>query len=328
MKPTRLTAVLKSLLSQRWPAFVWGPPGIGKSSIIRAVAGEAKLPVVDLRAALLDPTDLRGIPAIVDGMAHWCPPSFMPKPTDKPGVLFLDEINAAPPMVQASLYQLVLDRRIGEYELPDGWWIVAAGNRASDRAVTFRLSSALANRFIHLDLEPDASDWREWATERRLSPLVTAFIGLRPTLLASTPSTAPAYPTPRSWEMLSDVLAQFESPEKCVDLIPGIVGEGAAIEFTNYAKRTISEAELLKIVANPSTEPIPLELDRLFVLTSWLAFHCKDETVYEAAATLVNRLPPEFGVVLLRDTLKARPSFISHPGYRTFVSNHADLIRR
>ena len=127
MKPSRLKSVLSSLLKQRWPAFVWGPPGVGKSSIVREVASEASLDVLDLRAALLDPTDLRGIPAIEKGRAVWCPPSFLPKPGDRPGVLFLDEINAAPPLVQASLYQLVLDRRVGEYVLPDGWWIVAAG---------------------------------------------------------------------------------------------------------------------------------------------------------------------------------------------------------
>ena len=150
MKPSRLHNVLTSLMQQRWPAFIWGPPGIGKSSIVRDIAEKASLPVIDLRASLLDPTDLRGIPSISNGLATWCPPAFLPRPNQAPGLLFLDEINAAPPLVQASLYQLVLDRRIGEYELPPGWWIVAAGNRQQDRAVTFRMSSALVNRFIHL----------------------------------------------------------------------------------------------------------------------------------------------------------------------------------
>ena len=135
MKPSRLATVLSSMLGQRWPAFVWGPPGIGKSSIVHSVARQAGMSVIDLRASLLDPTDLRGIPAIVDGRAVWCPPAFLPKEGESPGVLFLDEINAAPPLVQASLYQLVLDRRVGEYVLPAGWWIVAAGNRQKDRAV-------------------------------------------------------------------------------------------------------------------------------------------------------------------------------------------------
>jgi hypothetical protein len=129
MKPSRLTTVLSSMLGQRWPAFIWGPPGVGKSAIVHSIASAAKLPVVDLRASLLDPTDLRGIPAIVDKQAVWCPPAFLPKESSAPGILFLDEINAAPPLVQASLYQLVLDRRVGEYVLPDGLLLQAIGSK-------------------------------------------------------------------------------------------------------------------------------------------------------------------------------------------------------
>lgn len=159
MKASRLTTVLENLLDQPWAAFIWGAPGIGKSSIVRQIAERRRMPLIDIRASLLDPTDLRGIPIIQDGTAVWCPPSFLPKKSDKPGILFLDEINAAPPLVQAALYQLILDRRVGEYELPEGWRIIAAGNRREDKAVTFRLSSALANRFIHLNLEVDPDDW-------------------------------------------------------------------------------------------------------------------------------------------------------------------------
>lgn len=161
MKASRLTSVLNDLMSQPWAVFIWGAPGIGKSSIVRQIAEAKNLPIVDLRASLLDPTDLRGIPMIRNETSVWCPPSFLPKPSDKPGILFLDEINAAPPLVQAALYQLILDCRVGEYVLPDGWKIIAAGNRREDKAVTFRLSSALANRFIHLTLDVDADDWHD-----------------------------------------------------------------------------------------------------------------------------------------------------------------------
>ena len=192
MKPSRLDTVLSSMLGQRWPAFIWGPPGIGKSAIVHAVASKAGMEVIDLRASLLDPTDLRGIPAIIDQKAVWCPPGFLPQSQSKPGVLFLDEINAAPPMVQASLYQLVLDRKVGEYVLPEGWWIVAAGNRQKDRAITFRMSSALSNRFVHLELDVDVSDWRAWALKHGIYPMVVAFIGYKPALLREDPSESPA----------------------------------------------------------------------------------------------------------------------------------------
>ncbi len=328
MKPTRLTSVLESLLTQRWPAFIWGPPGVGKSSVVQQIAARKGLPVVDLRASLLDPTDLRGIPSIDNGRAVWCPPAFLPDASQPPGVLFLDEINAAPPLVQASLYQLVLDRRVGEYVLPPGWWIVAAGNRQQDRAVTFRMSSALANRFVHLDMETDVDEWRAWALARRIDPLVLSFIGVRPALLLGEPGETQAYPTPRSWEMASDVMSAMGGPKEAGDVLPGVVGQGAAVEFAAFVKRALNEKALRAVVDDPTQATLPTDLDGIYMLTSWLAFHAAQEDVSVASAVLLSRLPPEFGVVLARDMVKARPAFMKEAGYRDFLKTHGHLITR
>ncbi|MFM8511999.1 MAG: MoxR family ATPase, partial [Betaproteobacteria bacterium] len=237
-------------------------------------------------------------------------------------------INAAPPLVQASLYQLVLDRRVGEYVLPEGWWIVAAGNRQQDRAVTFRMSSALANRFVHLELEPDVDDWRTWALAHRVSPLVVSFIGVRPALLSQEPGDTSAYPTPRSWEMASDVMTTMGGPRDAADVLPGIVGQGAAVEFQAYAKKAINEKVIRKVVASPQEADLPQDLDGTYMLTSWLAFHAAEPDVSQASAVLLQRLPPEFGVVLARDMIKARPAFMKEPGYRDFLKTHGHLMAR
>ena len=326
MKPSRIQDVLTRLMSQRWPAFVWGPPGVGKSAIVKTVAEVAGKNVLDLRASLLDPTDLRGIPAIEDGKAVWCPPSFLPKDSDPAGILFLDEINAAPPLVQASLYQLVLDRRVGEYELPEGWWIVAAGNRQFDRSVVFKLSSALANRFVHLEFEVNAADWREWAIDKRVSPLVTGFIALRPELLLGEPGESPAYPTPRTWEIVSDIIHSFDSIDGCRDLIAGAVGEGPAVEFLAYIDRNVREKDFLHIVDAPDSAALPTSLGDIYALTSWLAYHASDGGIRKSAGILLPRLTPEFGVVLARDMVKASTSFIKESGYKKFIKMHDDLI--
>jgi hypothetical protein len=326
MKPSRLTKVLTSMLGQRWPAFIWGPPGIGKSAIVHDIAIKAGLAVIDLRASLLDPTDLRGIPAIVDGLAVWCPPSFLPKIDAPPGILFLDEINAAPPLVQASLYQLVLDRRVGEYILPDGWWIVAAGNRQKDRAVTFRMSSALANRFVHIDLETDVSDWRAWALSNQIDPLVISFIGYRPGLLREDPADSVAFPSPRSWEMLSDVLKKFSGYKASADILPGIVGEGAAQEFGTFVKQALNQKEMEVIVRDPDTAVFPKALHGLHVLTTWLVHSSMREDVVAASAILLNRLPIEFSVVLAKEMLSAVSKFSREIGYKEFVKKNANLI--
>jgi AAA domain (dynein-related subfamily) len=326
MKPSRLESVLESLLDQRWPAFIWGPPGVGKSSLVHAIAQRRALPVVDLRASLLDPTDLRGIPAIEAGRAVWCPPAFLPREQDKPGILFLDEINAAPPLVQASLYQLVLDRRVGEYQLPAGWWLVAAGNRQQDRAVTFRMSSALANRFVHLQFEADIDDWRSWAIRRDIDPLVVAFLAVRPGLLQQESGESPAFATPRSWEMVSDILKRFGGIAQCRDVLPGIIGEGPSIELQRFAKQALQENYLRELVQNPSTATLPKGLDELYLVTSWFATHGKDKAVAKAAAELLGRLPPEFAVVMARDMLRASPAFVREAGYKEFLKNHGQLL--
>lgn len=326
MKPSRLVEVLSSMLGQRWPAFIWGPPGIGKSAIVHSVANASGMDVIDLRASLLDPTDLRGIPAIIDQKAVWCPPAFLPQANAKPGVLFLDEINAAPPLVQASLYQLVLDRRVGEYVLPEGWWIVAAGNRQKDRAVTFRMSSALSNRFVHLDLDADISDWRVWAQKNHIHPMVVAFIAYKPALLREDPAEEAAFPTPRAWEILSDVIKKFGGVKECSDIVQGIVGAGAAVEFSAFVKRAINTRQIEAIVADPDSARLPKALDGLHVLTTWLVHSADRPDVVNASAILLNRLPPEFAVVLAREMMALDPAFSRQDAYKTFVRAHAQLI--
>ena len=124
---------------------------------------------------LLDPTDLKGIPFLKENEAIWAAPNFLPRPDAKGGILFLDELNSAPPSVQAAAYQLILDRRIGEYTLPENWSIVAAGNRESDRGVTHKIPSPLANRFVHFEMEHSVSDWRDWAFRTQVEDDIISF---------------------------------------------------------------------------------------------------------------------------------------------------------
>ncbi|MGC2744685.1 MAG: MoxR family ATPase, partial [Candidatus Angelobacter sp.] len=174
MKASAISSALRTLVAAQQPVFVWGGPGIGKSALIRQLAGSLKKSLRDVRALLLDPVDLRGLPYFSDGQSKWATPEFLPK--DGEGILFLDELNAAPAMVQASCYQLVLDRKLGEYTLPDGWAVIAAGNHDSDRGVTTRMPTPLRNRFVHLDFEVDLQDWSEWAIQSGIRAEVIAFL--------------------------------------------------------------------------------------------------------------------------------------------------------
>ena len=178
MKASAITNALHTLFAAQQPVFIWGGPGIGKSAVVRQLARKLAIPLQDVRALLLDPVDLRGLPYLgADGRSKWATPDFLPK--DGCGILFLDELNAAPAMVQASCYQLVLDRKLGEYTLPKDWAIVAAGNRDSDRAVTTRMPTPLRNRFVHLEFEVDLQEWSMWAIETGIRPEVIAFLRFR-----------------------------------------------------------------------------------------------------------------------------------------------------
>ena len=327
MKPSRVAEVLGGLLDTRWPAFLWGAPGVGKSSLVRAVATARGLDLVDIRAPLLDPTDLRGLPYFRDGVAAWAPPSFLPSRRDSAGVLFFDELNAAPPLVQASLYQLTLDRRVGEYELPPGWRVVAAGNRAEDAAVVFRMPSALANRFVHLDFEVDLEDWIAWAAQAGIHPLVQAFLRLRRDLLLDTRDMDRGFPTPRSWEMASDAIRRFGGVQQALDVLVGVVGEGAAMELAGFADRSLRAERVDAILAAPDKAELPTELGDLYALVAYVGARCGEDGTLRAAGKLLGRLQPELGVLLARQVLRLRPDFAGDRGFTAFAARHGGLLR-
>lgn len=215
--PTLNAPALAELLSEtltapQWavPLMIWGAPGIGKSDLVREAAAVQGFALIDLRLSQLEPTDLRGIPLHDNGKVRWIPPDELPNEArDGPhGVLFLDEINAAPPPVAASAYQLILDRRLGTYRLPDGWSIVAAGNRLDDRGITYVMPAPLANRFMHVQLEADAENWLAWAARNGIAPVLRDFVADQPQWLARfvPESEVKAFPSPRSWVFADRVI--------------------------------------------------------------------------------------------------------------------------
>jgi MoxR-like ATPase len=203
--PSQLPSLLLATATVR-PVFLWGAPGIGKSSLVRAFADSLALPCVSLLGTQLAPEDLIGVPQITpEGRSRFCPPELIAR--DEPYCLFLDELNAASPDVQKAFYSLILDRRIGSYELPAGSIVIGAGNRATDNALARPMASALVNRLIHVHLRASAADWFEWAGANGVHPWVLDYLTDRPDQLWSqAPKTEEPFSTPRSWHMLSDAL--------------------------------------------------------------------------------------------------------------------------
>jgi hypothetical protein len=225
------------------PVMIWGQPGIGKSEIVDSIAKKLNRPFIDIRLLLMDPTDLRGIPYKNDNdEVVWAKPSQFPDDLNDRSIIFIDEINAAPPSVQCAALQLVLNRRIGEYVLPKGVAIVAAGNRESDRTSVNRMPSALANRFVHFNLTVVFNDWKEWAFNNNIRPDILGFLAsFEKYLNTFDPATnSKAYATPRTWTFVNKILNTSLSDHLKYKAISGTIGDGVCGEFRRFRKFTLN----------------------------------------------------------------------------------------
>ena len=233
-------SLLKAFKLKR-PLFLWGPPGIGKSDIVKQIGDEQGREVVDVRLSLWEPTDIKGIPYYNSNAntMSWAPPAELPTDPESTAILFLDELNSAAPATQAAAFQLVLNRRVGTYVLPKGVSIVAAGNRETDKGVTYRMPAPLANRFVHLELKSDFEDWQEWALANKVHEQVVGYVGFAKNDLYDfdPKSSSRAFATPRSWSFVSELLMDDDLPEGTLtDLIAGAIGEGLAVKFMAHRK--------------------------------------------------------------------------------------------
>jgi hypothetical protein len=239
--PNEAKAAIRKCFKIQRPVFLWGPPGIGKSDIVKQIAAETDREVIDVRLSLWEPTDIKGIPFYnaKSNSMEWAPPIELPQDANSTAVLFLDELNSAAPATQAAAYQLVLNRRVGNYVLPKGVSIVAAGNRESDKGVTYRMPAPLANRFLHLELKHSFDDWQEWAVANKIHEQVVGYVGFaKQDLYDFDPrSSSRAFATPRSWSFVSDLLGDDDLSEGTLtDLVAGAIGDGLAVKFMAHRK--------------------------------------------------------------------------------------------
>lgn len=324
LKPSQVSNALEYCLNARQPVTLWGEPGIGKSQIVQQTAKRLGLACQDVRAVLLDPVDLRGLPHVNgDGRAHWAIPEFLPR--DGSGILFLDELNRAPQLVQNACFQLVLDRKLGEYELPDGWRVVSACNRESDGGGVSRMSSALSNRFTHINVQPDLEDWCKWAIVAGIEPVVIAFLRFRTELLHKFDRNSRAFPSPRSWSFVSGITAQKPTAEIELALVAGSVGHAAAIDYMAFLKLYRSLPSIDAILLNPTGSPVPTEASTLYAVSSALARRAQIGNVGRIIQYL-DRLPVEFGVMAVRDATTRDAQLTATPEFTNWAVKHSDVV--
>jgi hypothetical protein len=317
--------------------FLWGSPGIGKSSIIRQIAEDLGYSVCDVRALLYDPVDIRGIPVPNHdtGVVVWFVPDFLPKEGEKV-VMLLDEMNAATQAVQASLYQLMLDRKLGDYTLPETALLIAAGNFETDRAVTHRMPTPLANRLGHINLMADVKDLVEWGLLENeegvpnLRDEVRGFLRFREnegsSVIHNMEVPGKAFPSPRTWEFVSRFMD--EEPDEKIEHpgIAGIIGPGTASEFLAYCKDHRRMPDLDALIVDPDAYDIPNEASIHWAITTGVGRRANSKNFTNCMKVIEKMNVPELMVVMIRDAVSVAPEVLHTKAYVKWAEDNYDLM--
>lgn len=344
MRPIQLLTILEQeFISTRaghhTPVMLWGPPGVGKSDMVREVAHKHQAPVIDIRLSQMEPSDLRGIPFRTNGSVEWAIPSLLPNQErhGSQGILFLDEITSAPPTVSAAAYQLILDRRLGEYQVPEGWAIFAAGNRQGDRGVTYSMPAPLANRFSHFEVETNLDDWVAWAYRNQIDERIIAFLRFRPELLFDfDPAHNPvAFPSPRSWEFAHRALQKFiDHPQLLQGALQACVGPAAGVELHAFVSSLDKMPDLDAILRGEEVS-VPSEIDLQYAVASALvgrAIRANESgdgvEVHGRILEYAGRFPQrEMGVMLVSDMHRAiGETLFSVPQFNDWAQAVSDVM--
>ena len=344
MRPAHLFTVLDkefhgARAGQHTPVMLWGPPGVGKSQIVAQVAERNGAPMIDIRLSQMEPSDLRGIPFRVEQRVEWAIPAMLPDKQQhgEQGILFLDEITSAAPSVSAAAYQLILDRRLGQYQVPAGWAILAAGNRQGDRGVTYAMPAPLANRFSHYQVDAHLDDWVAWAYANNIDERIIGFLRFRPDLIFDfDPAQNPvAFPSPRSWEFSHRALQKFAGHgDLLLETLQACVGPAAGVELNAFIAN-LEDMPNIEDIVNGADVPAPSQIDLQYAVASALvgqairAGQLQEAKKYQGnILNYAHKFPQkEMGVMMISDMHRAiGENLFALPEFAAWADSVADLM--
>lgn len=316
--------------------FIGSSPGCGKSDIIRSIAKEFNLYVIDMRLASKDPTDISGFPTLnMDRTrSKYSPPEDFPiEGDDIPKgydgfLLFFDEMNSAPLSVQAACYQVILDRTVGQHNLHPKCKVIAAGNLATDKAIVNRMSTAMQSRMVHLHMSINLDAWLDWSYKADIDYRVRSFIKFRPELLQKfNPNhNDVTFACPRTWEFVSKLIQDWKViPSTKLTILAGTVSEGVALEFMSYIEIMEDLPDFKKMLATPTTINIPDDPSIIHAMCGLIAHKATAENI-ETLMKLVNRFPKEFQVICLQDMYKHQADLLESKSVGTWIDDNAELL--
>ena len=332
------------------PILIHSSPGVGKSSIVRQVSEKLGIGFVDVRLAEMESVDIRGLPSVDKdlGVMKWNAPDFWPRDPNSKGIIFLDELTSCDKSCQVAAYELILDRKIGDfYKVPDGWYIVSAGNLTTDRAVAMSMSSALSNRFLHVELEADPEQWCTWAMTHDVHPSVTGFIQYRPENLFNMDreNLERGWPSPRSWDRVSQMCKIYGNNEQLLrKIVYGLVGPAKGVEFMEFHRLNKSFDNILDMMYGKTPIKIPEKNDQLYAMCSsmiyilWRGQDEKDEKArLDGFFKILCEMRPEFVMMCVNGAMHGRSEELSgisakklfnHPLYRKCLDRYKHLISK
>ena len=328
--PRECAEMIEDCIAMREPFFMEGPVGVGKSEVVGQVCKKIKYELIDLRMSQMMPEDIKGFPwpDAAKGVMRYLPMSALPPMKAKTkGLIFLDELNSAALAIQAPSYQLILDRRIGEYILPEGWSVGGAGNRLSDRAIVNRMSAALNNRFIHMDFETSLEDVIERGRAVGFNDHNAAFLRFKPDLLhAFDPTLNPkAFPTPRGWFKVDKIMKQNLPAAREFNLISGTVGHGAAVVHREFLKLRLTLPKIEDIQANPDKATMPRSAGELFAITTAIATGIKPQT-YPNFMRYMRRAEKEWQIIFNKDATRVCPELLYVNEFKQWSVENSDVM--
>ncbi len=330
MKPTDLITSIQESWQAGLVPMLHGDPGIGKSDVIRQAAmqylGVDELThdnFRDNRASTMDPVDVRGLPTIIDGVTKWNRPDLVP--SSPKGVLFWDELNRAAPSVQSSLLQVMLERHLGDFPIPDGIVQAAAGNRDGTGNYVTKLDGALSTRFAHLDFDVDLDDWSRWANTNEVLPEIIAFVRFRPELHCQYDKSKQSNPNPRSWTFASNLLKQTPSKDRELEMLSGVVGEGAATECIAFLKIYRNLPSPDAVLLDPKGATVPDDPATRYAITGALARKASPDN-FDSVTQYLARLPDEFSVMGVRDAINHNPDIQTTKAFINWAADNSSVL--
>lgn len=305
--------------------FLKGPPGVGKSAIIKSIAEEHNLKMIDHRLSTSEPTDLLGLPKVMDDHARFVPFKDlfplrgMPLPPNKDGwMLFLDEFNSALKPTQAASYKLILDRMTGQEHLHERVVLCAAGNRESDRAIVNAISTAMQSRVVTMELEVSHQDWLEdVALKEGYDSRIIAYLSQHPSKLMDfrPDHVEHTFCCPRTWEFMNRLIQGKEVDPEKTTLYAGTITSGIAVDFVQFTKVYKNLVNFREVLEDPENCRIPGDLSTKWATITHLMEKVEDKN-FGALATYASRFPLDFRILFFRSTLVQKPALRSHPAFK------------